>query len=274
MQLEVFRGKDMRSVVAWVQRSLGEDAMIISTNVLKRADGDVYEVVAAPPNDLEEYRQSLVVGPVSTRIARRGGAEPYVVALVGPPGAGKTTATMKLALHPRGVMTPRVGIVSLDTYRVGGLEEIQTYGEISGLPVEIVYHPREAAPALERLRHVECVVVDTPGRLDHGASWRSVLRELGPDEVHLVMPVSTRIEIAGRMREQLDGVGLTHAFFTKLDEVPGDAGLAALADALELPVRWIGDGHEVPGALAPATSRIVRSLGKQAAPPGRIRQVV
>jgi flagellar biosynthesis protein FlhF len=171
MQLEMFRGQELRSVVAWVHRSLGADAMIIRTNVLKRPDGDVYEVVAARPQELEEYNRTLSEGPVSIRIAERRGTRPYVIALVGPPGAGKTTATVKLALHPRGVGGRKVGLMTLDTYRVGGVEELQTYAEIAGLPLEVVYHAREVEAALERLAHLEAVIVDTPGRSTNGSGW-------------------------------------------------------------------------------------------------------
>lgn len=263
MQLEVFRGQDMRSVVAWVQRSLGSDAMIIRTNVLKRPDGDIYEVVAAPPQELDEYRRELVVGPVSEQIATRPTTAPYRIALVGPPGAGKTTAAMKLVLHPRGVGTKKVGMITLDTYRVGAIDEAQTYAEIAGIPLEVVYHAREVEAALERLAHLDVVVIDTPGRVATEAGWKGALKTLGADEVHLVLPASLQLAVARSFRERLRDVGVTHALFTKLDEVPGDVGLAALSDALQLPVRWVGDGFEVPGELAPAGNRIVRSLGKR-----------
>jgi flagellar biosynthesis protein FlhF len=67
---------------------------------------------------------------------------------------------------------------------------------------------------------------------------------------------------------------VTHALITKVDEIPADVGLATMADALELPVRWVGDGYEVPGRLAPAASRIVRSLGKRFPQPTVVHQVI
>jgi flagellar biosynthesis protein FlhF len=274
MQLETFRGQELRSVIAWVHRSLGEDALVVRTNVLKRPEGDVYEVVAARPQDMDAYRRTLTEGPISTRIAERKSARPYVVALVGPPGAGKTTAAMKVALHPRGIGGKRVGLVTLDTYRVGAVEEMQTYAEIAGLPLEVVYHAREVEAALERMAGLDVVVVDTPGRATTESAWVHALRALQPDEVHLVLPAGLRLDVARGLRDRLASIGPTHALLTKLDELPGDAGLASTVDALELPVRWLGEGYEVPGRLAPATSRIVRSLGNDAAPAPRLRRTV
>lgn len=263
MQLETFRGPDLRSVMAWVHRSLGDEAMIVRTNVLKRPTGPIYEVYASTPEVLKEYRRDLSQGPVAPCVQELGGTRPYVIAVVGPPGAGKTTATMKMALHPRGIACGRVGLVTLDTYRVGAVEEFQTYAEISGLRSEVLYHPREAAAALERLAGHDVILIDTPGRAADGTGWVETLKELAPDEVHLVLPAGLRKEVAVSLQRGLRGVGITHALFTKLDEVPGDAGLADLAESIGLPTRWVGDGYEVPGELALATSRIFRSLGSR-----------
>lgn len=274
MQLETFRGRELRSVVSWITQSMGDDAMIVDTNLIHRPEGDYYEVLVAPPEDLAEYRRKLSGGPILERIATRKGAGPYVVALVGPPGAGKTTAAMKIALHPNGVGSRKVGLLTLDTYRVGAVDEMQTYAEIAGLPLEVVYHVREVEAAMERLQHLDAVVIDTPGRARTDSGWGQALRKLAADEVHLVLPASLRDDVAGEFKNRLSATGITHALFTKLDEVPGDVGLAALAGTLELPVRWIGDGYEVPGKLSSAGSRIVRSLGKRAAAPVLERQVV
>ena len=263
MQLETFRGPDLRSVMAWVHRSLGDDAMIVRTNVLKRDSGPIYEVFASTPEKLKEYRRDLSQGPVAPHVQALRGTRPYVIALVGPPGAGKTTATMKMALHPRGVGTGRVGLITLDTYRVGAVEEFQTYAEIAALRSEVLYHAREAEAALQRLADHEVVLVDTPGRTADGTGWVETLEALKPDEVHLVLPAGLRKEVAVSLHRRLHRVGVTHALFTKLDEVPGDAGLAELAETVGLPTRWIGDGYEVPGELALATSRIFRSLGSR-----------
>lgn len=266
MQLETFRGPDLRTVIAGIQEALGADAMIVRTNVIKRPEGDVFEVLAAPPERLAEYRDSLAVGPVSQRMAERPAVRPYVIALVGPPGAGKTTAAMKLALHPRGVGGRRVGLITLDTYRVGAVEEAQAYAEVAGLPLEVVYHLREVPAAMARLSSAEVVIVDTPGRNADGAGWFHALKRLEADEVHLVVPASLRSDLAAEAKRRMEPVGITHALFTKLDEVPGDVGLTDIANALGLPIRWVGDGYEVPGRLSPAGTRLVRALGKTAGP--------
>jgi len=262
MQLETFRGQDLPSVIRHVRRTLGESAMIVRTQVAKRESGDVVEVVAAHPDALAAFERRLDGGRAAARRAKgRQRIGPYTIALVGPAGAGKTTAAMKLALHPKGLGDRTVGLITLDTYRAGAVDELQTYAEIARLPLEVVYHAREIPTALERLRECDVVVVDTPGRWDERAEWLSALEAVDADEIHLVLPAGLRHEVALRWCEQVRSAQVTHVLLSRLDELPADHGLAELAEALDLPARWISGGHEIPGALAPAMPRILGSLG-------------
>jgi len=262
MQLETFRGRELQDVVRHVRRSLGDDAMIVRTQVLKRPSGNVVEVVAAQSAAIESFRKRIDGGRAAARRSKgRKRVGPYVIALVGPPGAGKTTTTMKLALHPEGVGGKSVGLITLDTYRVGGIEELQTYAEIADLPVEVVYHAREVPAAIERLRDRQVILVDAPGRSIEDQGWLEALQAISPDEVHLVLPAGLRHDVARRHRNNLAETGITHLLLSKLDEVPGDVGLAEMVEALELPARWVADGFEIPGNLAAAGPRIMGSLG-------------
>ncbi len=266
MQLETFRGPDLHAVVHQVRMVLGEDAMIIRTHARKRAGENFVEVVAARAEAVEAFKRRLDGGAAAARRARsRRRIGPYRIALVGPGGSGKTTAAVKLALHPRGVGgDKRVGLISLDTYRVGAVEELQTYAEIADLPLEVLYHARETRAAIHRMRGCDVVLIDTPGRWNtesDEASWLGILRELDPDEVHLVLPAGLRIDVAGLVRERLGEAGITHVLFSKLDHLPNEDGLATLAEAVGLPTRWVVDGHDIPGSLAPAAPRILASLG-------------
>ncbi|MFM8731005.1 MAG: hypothetical protein ACKOGJ_00545, partial [Phycisphaerales bacterium] len=89
---------------------------------------------------------------------------PWVVALAGPTGVGKTTTLAKLAASWRVDRRLRVGIVAADAFRVGAVEQLRTYGSIIDAPVQAAYGPASAAEALARLADCDVVLVDTPGR--------------------------------------------------------------------------------------------------------------
>jgi flagellar biosynthesis protein FlhF len=133
-------------------------------------------------------------------------------------------------------------------------------------PLEVVYGRKEVDGALDRLRHCDAVIVDTPGRTADASGrlgpWDELLRQIQPHEVHLVLPAGTRLDVARHQRASLKELGLTHFLPSKLDHVPGDSGLAELVENIGLPSRWVADGHDVPMDLRPAGPRILTALGR------------
>ena len=87
--------------------------------------------------------------------------------LVGPTGVGKTTTIAKLAANFRLREKRRVGLITVDTYRIAAVEQLRTYAEIMDLPMEVVATPREMREAVERLADRDLVLIDTAGRSPH-----------------------------------------------------------------------------------------------------------
>jgi flagellar biosynthesis protein FlhF len=268
MQLECFRGADFSQVAVRARRALGDDAMILHTRTLRDDGVAIVEVLAAPAATLDHARARLEPAPLPTPL-RRADGRPYIIALVGPTGAGKTTTAAKLAMRPGTFGIARTGLVSLDTYRVGGLEQLATCADLGNVPFDVLYDAREIPDTLQRLRDCDVLIVDTPGRSPAAADvtdrWRSLLDALAPDEVHLVLPASMRGDLAlaaeRTYRTSRAHCGATHTVLTKLDEVPAQRGLTDLALSLALPSRWVTDGQDIPAHLAPAVPRLLRSIG-------------
>jgi len=103
-------------------------------------------------------REIMSVDP--WQLADRG----RVQCLVGPTGVGKTTTIAKLAANFALLAGKRVALVTVDTYRIAAVEQLKTYAEIIGVPVDVAFTPQELREAIQRRSDYDMVLVDTAGR--------------------------------------------------------------------------------------------------------------
>jgi flagellar biosynthesis protein FlhF len=186
------------------------------------------------------------------------------IALVGPTGVGKTTTIAKLAANFRLKEKIRVGLITVDTYRIAAVEQLRTYAEIIDLPMEVVATPREMRNAVQRFAELDMVFIDTAGRSSRDASQiqelRSLLAESHADEVHLVLSSVTSLETQLRSAERFAAVGASHLILTKIDEAFGLGSLLPFFQHCELPLTYLTDGQNVPHDIRPAERRAFAQL--------------
>jgi flagellar biosynthesis protein FlhF len=189
----------------------------------------------------------------------------HVVALVGPTGVGKTTTIAKLAANFRLREKRRVGLITVDTYRVAAVEQLRAYAEIIELPMEVVATPREMRAAIERLAQQDLVLIDTGGRSPADdvkiRELRAVLNEARPDEVHLVLSSASSAATLHQTAERFQPVSPTALLFTKLDEALTLGNLIEALLRVGLPLSYLTDGQNVPDDIEVAESgRLVRRI--------------
>ena len=267
MLFESFHGTDLRQVFEEAHRALGDDVLVVRSDVQRQGTRTQVHLVVASGASIEVLRQRLdPPAPVLPRSkGGRGRSGPFIMALVGPTGAGKTTTLAKLALNPAMFGGAKVGILSLDTFRVAAVEQLQQYAEIAGLPLEVAYDAKDLPGALRRLDKCDVVLIDTPGRSgrsrEANAQWNAILKSATPDETHLVIPATMRPDLLAGVAQQFGACRLTHLLLTKTDEIAEDAMLADACAAIDLPVRWLCDGQAVPADVRLAQTRILAALG-------------
>jgi flagellar biosynthesis protein FlhF len=251
MPPEILYGTDIPSLLARARAQLGEDARMMS---IRRAPIGGFELHAEEGRAAWHGPRIEALRPEPTELAAGRGTSPRVFALVGPTGSGKTTTLAKLANHRDVFGGDAVGMLCLDTYRVGAVEQARAYAELSRLPLEVVYEARDVARARQRLRDCRVLLVDTAGRAPSRpgdlAEIRVLLAELNPCEVHLTLPAGLDARRARAVYAQHRSLGLTHVLATKVDEFPQDHVVRDLAAEHGLPMRWMTTGQEVPADLA------------------------
>ncbi len=200
----------------------------------------------------------------------REGARPRVVALVGPPGAGKTTTLVKLAVRFGIQHQLRLQIISTESERVAGAEPLRTYAAILGAGFQILDTSGALAQVLEEHRNRDLILLDTRGfgpadrqEAAELASWLCRHPEL---DVHLVLPAAGRTADLLFAVERFEVFRPSKLIFTRLDEAVSLGPMFSVAALTGKPVSFLGTGQSIPEDLEPASAaRIVEAvLGGQA----------
>jgi flagellar biosynthesis protein FlhF len=186
------------------------------------------------------------------------------VALVGPTGVGKTTTIAKLAANFRLRDGIRLGLVTVDTYRVAAVEQLRTYADIIDLPMLVVTSPLEMRRAIDELADVDLVLIDTAGRSPREElqlqELKVLLSEARVDEVHLVLSLTSNANVLEMAARKFAGVGVTSVVLTKLDEAAGMGSLLTAARAVQHPISYLATGQDVPDDIELADPARARRL--------------
>jgi flagellar biosynthesis protein FlhF len=200
-----------------------------------------------------------VSGPIQVTPGHR-----LLVALIGPTGVGKTTTIAKLAAHYRLREKRRVGLITVDTYRIAAVEQLRTYADIIDLPMQVVSTPREMREAVRRMSDLDLVLMDTAGRSPKDEvriqELRSFLSEAEADQVHLVLSSVAGAKTLVQMAERFASVGTTALVLTKLDETTSLGNVLPLVRSSRLPVSYLTNGQNVPDDIEVADARRLASL--------------
>lgn len=214
---------------------------------------------AALNSILKQDLQQILDQCDQTVVSPKDGS-PQVILMVGINGAGKTTTIGKLAkrLQQDG---QSVMLAAGDTFRAAAVEQLQTWGERNDIPViaqhtgadsaSVIFDALEAASA----RKVDVLIADTAGRLhtksnlmDELSKIARVMKKIDPDAPHEVMLVvdATTGQNALNQAEQFNAaVGITGITLTKMDGTAKGGILFAIADRLQIPIRFIGVGEAI-----------------------------
>lgn len=226
--------------------------------------GDVEEVESSALEWVGDSIRLWKGAEAGSASERRG---PRILALVGPTGVGKTTTIAKLAaIHAVGIGGGRpqsVRMITIDNYRIGARQQIETYGGIMGVPVSCVETAEDLRKTIAMHSDADLVLVDTVGKSPRDAvrlaEMQRVLAACGPTaETHLALSATTKASDMIQIMRQFEPFDYKAVVITKLDETNriGNA-ISALAERSK-PISYITNGQSVPQNIERA--RVTRFL--------------
>lgn len=242
---------------------------LIAQDVDEKLAGDIVQRVYGRLSEEQYAARTLVEGHIiqemTSMIAgldtakRNTRRKSKIVALVGPTGVGKTTTIAKLASIQKLMEHQNVGLISVDTYRIGAIEQLRTFAAIADIQMEVVYKPTEMQTALRKLRGKDVIFIDTVGRSQRVKKELTELRRFvaaaNPDEVHLVMSASTNLRTMFDVVSKFMTMEPNRLIFSKLDEAVAFGPLLSVTNRCRIPVSYATTGQDVPDDIIAIDAR-------------------
>lgn len=271
-------GSGMESILCNHTESAGILASLLRSGISeKRAHLVLQRASIAMESDLARHRG--IVQPLKKHVIREcmkdihtrdifsrplDSGMPHVAAFVGPTGVGKTTTIAKLAADLSIKKQKRVGLISIDNYRIGAFEQLKAYASIMGLLCIAAFNQEDFIRALKKMESMDVVLIDTAGH-SHSDTVRmrevsDVIRGDYKISVHLVLSVTTGFL---DMREAVNSFSRLNPetyVFTKVDETRRCGKIFDQISDLQLPVSIITNGQRVPEDLIIPDTRDLLSI--------------
>ena len=204
--------------------------------------------------------RSALVDLIASRIRTAGDGRPArVIALIGPTGVGKTTTIAKLAANFKLRHNRRVGLITIDTYRIAAVDQLKTYADIIDVPLRAVLTPEELREAIAAMKAMDVILIDTAGRSQNDrlrlGQLRKFLEVAGPDETHLVVSATANRACTRGILGQFLPLGANRIILSKLDEADCYGPVLNVAAWSSVAVSYVTIGQEVPDDIVAADAR-------------------
>lgn len=188
-----------------------------------------------------------------------------VIMMVGPTGVGKTTTISKLAARYAYKMGEnyKVGVITLDSYRVGAIEQLQAYTNIMRLPLEIVRKPEDFMEALLRLKDCNYIFIDTAGssqydidKIESINAHQKRVEDINIEKV-LVLPANVKYSDLLEIYKTFSRLDIDYLTFTKLDETKSFGNLISFSHKTKKSIIYFSIGQNVPDDLIEADANFL-----------------
>ena len=263
MKLKSYFSGTVEAAMELARQQLGEDALLVHAKAASPetrylgAYEVVFGVVAQPVSLAASGKQDDgKTQPTRSAALRTDPTLGRVVALVGPPGAGKTTTLAKLAVRYQASQ-----FLTSDVYRIAAADQLRTLAALVGIGCQVAEDAVHLERLLEQHRDKSLVLIDTPGfaraEMPDAAELARFLREYPGIDTHLVLPAFMQESDLMRAVEQYSVFAPKKLLFTRVDETGDRAAIANVSASYSLPVSFFGTGQQIPDHLELASPELI-----------------
>jgi flagellar biosynthesis protein FlhF len=262
MRLKSYFSESVEAAMELARKELGDDALLVHARPATPETRylGAYEVVfgVVPP---EPPATNITALPQQEHVSVDSELGRFV-ALVGPPGAGKTTTLVKLAAQYGLARGRSLHIITADVHRIAAADQLRTLSAILGIGCDIAESPIALTHLLDQHRSKGLILIDTPGfshrDIDDASDLAQHLSMDDEIDTHLVVPASMKTADLSRMVDAYRIFKPAKLLFTKLDETERLDSLGKEAIRAQLPISFLCSGQQIPEDLEEATIHRLR----------------
>ncbi len=215
-------------------------------------------------SNLENYLLSSIASMISTTTFKVNKKKSAKIALVGPTGVGKTTCIAKLAVISKIIHKLKVALISIDTYRLGAIDQLRIFSEISDIEMAVAYEPEDMPKLLKKFKDKDLIFIDTVGRSqkakDNLVSIKAYLDAAQVDETILVMNATSSTRTMNDIAEKFKVLNYKSLIFSKVDEAVAYGNIMNVAVNNNVPVMFLTNGQIIPDDIVSVNPSFLANL--------------
>lgn len=217
------------------------------------------------PSNIDNY----VISTISSMIPVSGFEvqkknKPKIIALVGPTGVGKTTCIAKLSVISKILHNLNIGLISMDTFRLGAIDQLKIFAEISHIDLRVAYETADLPRLVNEFRKKDMIFIDTAGRSQNNTELlkdtRKFLDPLNVDDIYLVLSTTSTTRNMMDVAEKFKVLNYNGIVFTKLDEAVSFGNILNVAAGFNVPVKYLTNGQVIPDDIIAADSEFIANM--------------
>ncbi len=217
------------------------------------------------PTNIEDYvitSLSSIIPTTSFEIKKHG--KQKVVAIVGPTGVGKTTCIAKLAAISKILNNLKIGIISIDTYRLGAIDQLRIFSEVSSIDMLVAYEASEMPGLIKKFSDKDLIFIDTAGRAQRNLTELKKTKEfldvVDLDETYLAISATNSTKNLIDVTKKFEIFDYSALVVTKIDEGVVYGNILNVAVTSKKPLIYLTNGQVIPDDIIAADSDFIAKM--------------